>query len=148
MASAAGHSLFWAIAPAVAVRVVDGEHKRFAIGMVAVGTSAALILGVPVGRMIGLEFGWRMPFLAVSLMLLAVAVLVAAVFPRVPAPGGGSRGVIRDLAKNRVVMLLYVSMIFILTGSFAMYSFIEPFLSQQVGLDDIAVTICLGLYGI
>ncbi len=49
----------------MAVRVVDKEHYRLAISMVAVGTSVALIMGVPVGRILGLAFGWQMPFLMI-----------------------------------------------------------------------------------
>lgn len=33
--------------------------------MVAVGTSVALIMGVPVGRTLGLAFGWQTPFIVI-----------------------------------------------------------------------------------
>ena len=61
---ACAHSIFWAIASPVAVRVVAKEHQSKALSAIITGTSIAMVLGMPLGRMIGLQIGWRMTFLS------------------------------------------------------------------------------------
>ena len=60
---ACAHSIFWAIASPVAVRVVAKEHQSKALSAIITGTSIAMVIGMPLGRMIGLQIGWRMTFL-------------------------------------------------------------------------------------
>ncbi len=92
---AVAHSIFWSIASPLAVRVVEPGFQRLAISAVAMGTSVAMILGLPLGRVIGLALGWRMTFLFIAAISILVLLLLVAVFPRSPIPGhsrlGGSR---------------------------------------------------------
>ena len=60
---ACAHSIFWAIASPLAVRVVSKEHQSKALSAIITGTAIAMVLGMPLGRMIGLQIGWRMTFL-------------------------------------------------------------------------------------
>ena len=55
---ACAHSIFWAIASPVAVRVVAKEHQSKALSAIITGTSIAMVIGMPLGRMIGLQIGW------------------------------------------------------------------------------------------
>ncbi|MBR1888506.1 MAG: MFS transporter, partial [Candidatus Methanomethylophilus sp.] len=63
---ALAHSVFWSIAAPLAVSVVEFRYHRFALSVMAVGTSVAMILGLPLGRVIGLAMGWRMSFFAIA----------------------------------------------------------------------------------
>lgn len=65
---ACAHSIFWAIASPVAVRVVAKEHQSKALSAIITGTSIAMVIGMPLGRMIGLQIGWRMTFLCVAIV--------------------------------------------------------------------------------
>ena len=47
---ACAHSIFWSIAAPMAVRTVPEEHKSLALGMIVTGTSVAMIVGLPLGR--------------------------------------------------------------------------------------------------
>lgn len=69
---ACAHAVFWSIAAPVAIRVVSEDHRHAAMGVVVMGSSVALIAGLPLGRVIGLVLGWRMTFACVA----AVSALV------------------------------------------------------------------------
>ena len=47
------HAIFWSIASPVAIRLVNEEHRSFALSMVVTGTSIATIAGLPLGRLVG-----------------------------------------------------------------------------------------------
>ena len=59
---ACAHSIFWSIAAPLATRLVTREHQPTALGMIVTGSSVATIVGLPLGRVIGLAAGWRMTF--------------------------------------------------------------------------------------
>ena len=63
---AVAHAIFWSIATPLAVRVVEPRFAKIAIGAVATGTSIAMIVGLPLGRIIGLALGWRMSFVTIA----------------------------------------------------------------------------------
>lgn len=54
---ACAHSIFWSIASPIAVQVVSKEHRTKALSMIITGTSIAMVIGMPLGRVIGLSIG-------------------------------------------------------------------------------------------
>lgn len=54
---ACAHSVFWAIAAPVAVKVVDERHAPMAVSAVVTGSALAMVVGLPLGRMVGLWLG-------------------------------------------------------------------------------------------
>ena len=49
---ASAHAIFWSIASVIAVKLVDQEHRDFAMSMIVTGTSVAMIFGLPLGRVV------------------------------------------------------------------------------------------------
>ena len=66
------HAVFWSIASPMAVRFVPEKFRSLALGMIVTGTSIAMIVGLPLGRVVGLWIGWRMTFLCVALLSLLI----------------------------------------------------------------------------
>ena len=54
---ACAQSIFWAIASPLAVRVVAKENQAKALSAIVTGTAFAMVLGMPLGRIIGLQIG-------------------------------------------------------------------------------------------
>lgn len=69
---ACAHSIFWSIVSIIAVRIVPESHKPIALSMIVTGSSIAMILGLPLGRVIGLSVGWRITFLSIGAVALVV----------------------------------------------------------------------------
>lgn len=48
------HAVFWSIVSPLAVSLVPEKRRPLALSMIVTGTSVAMILGMPIGRIIGL----------------------------------------------------------------------------------------------
>lgn len=145
---AVAHSIFWSIAAPLAVRVVEFRYQRFALSVMAVGTSVAMILGLPVGRMIGLAFGWRMSFFTIAAISVAVLITLVLVFPRLENPGTFTVKRMPDIYRNKVLVGIYIAVAVFVTGHFTAYSYIEPFLLQVADFSEEVVTYTLVAFGI
>ena len=144
---ACSHAVFWSVASIIASRLVDTRHGALAISMIATGSSIAQIFGLPLGRAIGLAVGWRMTFAVVGAFSAVAVVYQAAVFPVMPA---GERFTVKqlpELLKNPFLIALYAVTVFMATGYYAGYSYIEPFLAQVAHVDAGAITMTLTAFG-
>ena len=141
------HAIFWSIASPVAIRLVNEEHRSFALSMVVTGTSIATIAGLPLGRLVGQYMGWRVTFLIVGIIAFAVLVYMACVFPKIAS---GEQFHVKDLPallKNPVLICLYVQTILFVLGYYTVYSYIEPFMQQVAKLQNNVITIVLLIFG-
>lgn len=145
---ACAHSIFWAIASPLAVRVVSKEHQSKALSAIITGTAIAMVLGMPLGRMIGLNIGWRMTFLCVAVISFLVLVYLAFVFPKIENTESFSINQLPELFKNSRLMITYIITFLFATGYYATYSYIEPFLQRVAGFPSTLVTITLMLFGV
>lgn len=141
------HAIFWSIASPVAIRLVNEEHRSFALSMVVTGTSIATIAGLPLGRLVGQYMGWRVTFLIVGIIAFAELVYMAFVFPKIAS---GEKFHVKDLPallKNPVLICLYVQTILFVLGYYTVYSYIEPFMQQVAKLQNNVITIVLLIFG-
>ena len=145
---AVAHSVFWSIAAPLAVRVVAREHQKVALSLIATGTSLAMVIGLPLGRVIGLALGWRMAFIAMALAAAAVLIMLAAVFPRVENPGTFTVRRLPEIFRNRVLMGIYLVIAVYVTGYYTAYSYIEPFMLQTAGMSENMITVALIIFGL
>ena len=144
---ACAHAVFWSVASIMASRRAATRHGALAISMIATGSSIAQIFGLPLGRAIGLAVGWRMTFAVVGGLSAIAVVYQAAVFPAMPA---GERFTVKqlpELLKNPLLIALYAVTVFMATGYYASYSYIEPFLAQVAHVDAGAITMTLTAFG-
>ena len=145
---ASTHAIFWSIIPSIAVRSVPPSHKSLALSIVVTGTSIAVIMGMPLGRAIGLMVGWRMTFLCVGIFALLTLVLVALTLPGIPAGKGVSLKGLPVMLHKKVLIGIYVFTLLFATGYYTAYSYIEPFLGQIGGMSEGMITGTLMVFGI
>lgn len=145
---ACAHAVFWSVASIMATRLVDAKHGPLAISMIATGSSIAQIAGLPLGRAIGLAVGWRMTFAVVGIIAAVVVIYQAILFPHMPAGEPFSLRELPSLLKNRFLIALYVATIFMATGYYVAYSYVEPFLQQVGGIDPGTITLSLTAFGV
>ena len=145
---AAAHAVFWSVASPYAVRVAAPEHASRAMSMIVTGTSVAMIFGLPLGRALGLALGWRMTFVVVGAVTLAVALGLAATFPRLATGEPFTLRRLPELGRNRALLGIYLLTILYATGYYVAYSYIEPFLAQVAGMPNDLITVVLSIFGV
>lgn len=145
---ACGHAIFWSIASVVAVKLVDEEHRDFAMSMIVTGTSVAMIFGLPLGRIVGLYVGWRMTFMLVGLIAIALLIFQWFVFPTLDKPEPFKVNQLPVLFKNRSLVSIYIISFLFATGYYTAYSYIEPFMSIVANLSNTWITLSLSLFGV
>lgn len=144
---ASSHCIFWSIASPLAVRVVSRKHRSLALSAIVTGTSIAMVAGMPLGRLIGLQIGWRMTFMCVASVAVLTLVYLTAVFPDLSSGAAFSVKNMPELLRNRRLMLIYVICALWATAYYTGYGYIEPFLRRVANLPDGTVTIVLMLFG-
>lgn len=148
MGVACAHALFWAVATPVAVRISPKGKQALAMSLIMTGTSVAQIVGMPMGRMIGLALGWRMTFICIGALAAIVLVFMISAFPRVENDTDFSIGELPRILRNRRLLAIYAIVILLVTGHFVAYSYIEPFMLQTAGLQPGTITVVLMVFGL
>ena len=148
MCIAVAHSLFWAITASLVMRVAPKNKKTQAIGMLAIGTSLATILGLPLGRLVGQLVGWRITFAIIAALALVVMVFIMRLLPNLPSKNAGSLSSLPILAKRPLLIGLYATTVIIVSAHFTAYTYIEPFMVQIGELDPNLATMILLVFGV
>ncbi|WP_276573985.1 MULTISPECIES: sugar transporter [Vibrio] len=141
------HAVFWSITASIAIRVAPPGKKTFALSILATGTSLAMVLGVPLGRIIGQWLGWRVTFGVIGITALVIMFSLYRLLPVMPSLFTGSMKKLPELLKNPALMGLYLFIFMIFTAHYSAYSYIEPFLKTIGLLSENFTTFLLLLFG-
>ena len=144
---ALSHAIFWSITAAIALRVAPEGKKALALSVLATGTALAMVLGVPIGRIVGQWFGWRTTFGGIGVIAFIIFVLQARLLPTLPSMFEGSFRKIPELLKNPLLVCLYLFCFVVFTADYAAYSYIEPFMREVGLISENLVTFVLLLFG-
>ncbi|MDE6452555.1 MAG: sugar transporter [Odoribacter sp.] len=145
---ACSHAIFWSIASPMAVQVAPNGQRATALSLLITGTSIAMIIGLPMGRVIGLHIGWRASFLCIAVAASAVFLLLACVFPKISVRNAISLHKLPSFLETPALMSVFILTLLLVTAHYTAYSYIEPFLGQIAGFSDNAITLVLVLFGL
>lgn len=146
--TALAHGTFFGVGSIVATNLVAPDRRASAISIMFTGLTIATLLGVPFGAWLGLHYGWRATFWAVTgIGLVAMAVLAFLV------PRDRVRPVLAPLAEElavlrRPLVLIGLAMTVLgFGGVFAVFSYIQPILTEISGFSREAVSPILLIFG-
>ncbi len=146
--SAGSSSLLIVLCVVMAANIVQPQYRARAIGIVNMGVSGSLVLGIPFGLMLGNTFGWRAPFIFISgLSILSIAGIYFFMGRVAPTPQVSIGKQLASLKNHRILFAQLTSVIF-LTGHSTLYSFLTPFVKTTLGLDGSWISIIYLIFGI
>lgn len=132
----------------MASRLVKPEYQGRALGIVFMGISASLVLGIPIGIFIGNTFGWREVFILIALLTAVIMVIVAISMERLePAPVVPIKQQLNAL-RNTKMLSIHIATFFVLAGHLTLYAYFTPFLQETFGLSSGMVTLVYGIFGL
>lgn len=142
------HAVFWSITASLAIRVAPPGRKTLALSVLATGTSLAMVLGVPIGRIIGQWFGWRTTFAMIGVVAFIVMLLLWRLLPALPSLFTDSIAKkLPELLKKPTLVGLYLFIFLIFTAHYSAYSYIEPFMINIGHMSGSFTTLILLLFG-
>ena len=146
--SALSGSLLAVLCMTIAPTIVTRNHTGKAIGLVIMGTSASIVLGLPIGLFLGNLLGWRAPFVLIALLTILSMFGVQKFLGHIQAqPAVSIMTQIRTL-KNRKILFAQLTMFFYLTGHLTVYAFLTPFVKDILGLSSTWTMIVYFIFGI
>jgi len=139
---------FWSMVAATAMRLVPASDLPKAMSLIFAGVSAATVSAAPVGAYIGDLLGWRAAFWITAVVGVVTLLVQAAVLPRLPARGAADIGTLFKLLGQPSVALPLTGIIVVISGHFAGFTYIRPFLEQVPRLSVEAISLVLLAFGI
>ncbi|HGO9504191.1 TPA: MFS transporter [Pseudomonas aeruginosa] len=146
--TAVAHGSFFAIGATVAARLAPEGQASRTIAVMFAGLTLAMVIGVPLGSLIGNALGWRLPFFAVAVLAALAWLATARWVPALPTPAAGPAG--KQLASLTSPTILAMMAITVLGfgASFAAFTFITPILTEITGFSTHAASLLLVVFGI
>ncbi len=150
--TALAHGTFFGVGSVVATGLVPPHRRASAIAIMFTGLTAATLLGVPAGAWLGVHFGWRATFWAVTVIGVLAFAVIAAFVPRARREdsGAASATALRDelavLARPQVLRGLATT-VFGFAGVFTVFTYVQPLLMRVSGVPQSAVSPILLVLG-
>ena len=145
---AVSHGVFFGVGTAFAASIVPKEKSGSAVAIMIGGLTIAMVIGVPIGAWIGQSFNWRVTFLIVSAMGAIGVTLLAFFVPRnIPQPPATSFVAQMKLLANRDLSVMYLLTAAAFGGTFAIFTFLAPILTEVTGVRDGTLSIALMIFG-
>lgn len=143
------HGTFFGIGAVVATGLVASDRKASAISIMFTGLTVATLLGVPAGAWLGLHFGWRATFWAVTAIGVIATIVIATLVPTDKNDRSNivMREEIKVLARPQVLLGLVATVIGY-AGVFAVFTYIQPILTRISGFAESSVSPILLVFGV
>ncbi|WP_190813161.1 MFS transporter [Saccharopolyspora pogona] len=144
------HGAFFGAGAVVATSLVKPGNRAKAVSIMFMGLTLANVVGVPLGTLLGQQFGWRATFAVVSAIGLIAVAAIARLVPRQGRPKPAQTSVRGQLAAFRLpqVWLALAIVTFGLGGTFACLSYLTPILTDVSGFSPTGATGMLVLAGL
>lgn len=142
------HGAYFGIGALVAADLLGPGKRAQGVAFVLTGLTIANVVGVPLGTLLGQQFGWRAAFLVVAgVFALATAAIWITVPHHAGHPGRRMRDELRVFRIGQVWFTLGIGAIGF-GGFFAMYSYIAPMVTELAGAPEWSVSVVLVIVGI
>ncbi|MFC7441128.1 MFS transporter [Laceyella putida] len=145
---ALSNSLLLVLPITIATKLVAPSFRGRAIGLIYIGISGSLVLGVPLGMVVGRAFGWRYIFLILSIFIVISIIVVFFLLPKVtPEPALPLRQQLATL-KNKKLLSTHLVTILFLAGHFTLYAYLTHYSQEVMNLSNSLLSFLFFVFGI
>lgn len=132
----------------IAAKVVSPEHRAKALGLIYMGISSSLVMGVPLGILIATNFGWRIIFLGIAILSIGSFILISVFLEKIP--GENTIPLTQQLkaVASFKIGSAHLATMFMLAGHYTLYAYFTPFLETELHLNANWISLCYLLFGI
>jgi DHA1 family inner membrane transport protein len=131
----------------VAVSLVDAQSQGRAIAIMLGGLTSANVLGVPLGTVLGQQFGWRIVFDVIVAIAVVATLAILAVVPHVASAPTSSLADLRHLLNRQALLSMAVATLGF-GGMFGAFTYVALTLTKVSGYSTSAVPWLLVLFGV
>ncbi|MBS4201767.1 MFS transporter [Bacillus sp. FJAT-49732] len=146
--SAMSTALIVVLSLTIAAKVASPTHQAKAVGLIYMGISSALVLGVPLGILISNALGWRVIFLGIALFALVSMVLISIFLERIPGEKTIPLSQQLKAVGSAKISSAHLATLFMLAGHYTLYAYFTPFLETNFHLNSYWISICYFVFGI
>lgn len=132
----------------IAVKVVAPAHQAKALGLIYMGISSSLVLGVPLGILISNMFGWRVIFLGIAVLSIGSMVLISLFLARIPGETTIPLSQQLKALGSQKIISAHLATMLMLAGHYTIYAYFTPFLETNLHLNSNWISICYFVFGI
>ncbi|MEO3887825.1 MFS transporter [Nonomuraea sp. B5E05] len=142
-------STFFANAIVIAASTAPPDRQASTVSTLVFGMNLSMILGAPIGTLIGEAHGWRATFLAIAACCAAGWLLVARLVPDVrdAAPATSAVAELRVFRGRDVLLAIAVTAVGN-AGLLMIFTFFAPLVTTVTGFAAGAVAVLLLVYGV
>ncbi|SDK26954.1 MFS transporter [Sediminibacillus albus] len=132
----------------IAAKIVTPAHRAKALGLIYMGISSSLVMGVPLGILISNTFGWRVIFLGIAILSIGSIVLISIFLERVPGENSIPLSHQLKAVGSAKIGSAHLATMFMLAGHYTLYAYFTPFLEAELNLNSNWISICYLLFGV
>lgn len=140
--SAASGSLIIVLALTLSVKVVAR-----AIGLVSMGISSAIVIGIPIGVIISDLWSWRIVFLIAAILTIFSFIVIMLYIERTPADRIITLKEQWRAVKQIKIASAHIMMMLAIGGHYIIYAYLTPYLEQFFNLNAAAISAIYFVFG-
>ncbi|HTM85455.1 MAG TPA: MFS transporter, partial [Mycobacterium sp.] len=141
------HGLMWSVLAPIATRLVPPSHSGRATTAIYVGTSLALVVGVPLTSAMSLLWGWRLAVVVITVAAAAITLAARVALPALVLSPDQLASVGRHHHRNGRLVAVSTLMLVAVTGHFISYTFIAVIIGDVVGVPGARLAWLLAAFG-
>ena len=142
------HATFFALCLVLATSLVEPEFQGRVIARVTLGLNFATVLGVPLGTLIGNQFGWRVSFIVIAGLQVLVTIALVIATREAPSREAGRIGPELRVFTRRAVLSALALTALSQAALFVVFTFIAPYLGDHTGFASGTITVLLFVFGV
>lgn len=146
--TAASTALIVVLSLTIAPKIVAPTHRAKAVGVIYMGISSSLVLGVPIGILVTNAFGWRTVFIGIAFLSILSIVLISIFLERIPVDKMVPISKQIKSLKSGKIIGTHLATLFMLAGHYTIYAYFTPFLEEVLNLNQQWISLCYFLFGI